>query len=145
MNNTKNVNTLFSLSLLLLFVCCAFLFMMMQIQGYQKMNDDNAYQAEVHTPISYLSNKLKSCDDIEIKEDYLVLKTGRLETYIYLDEGYLKEASLVSGYEMDGSLGEKLFVCDDFTFQLEDSLCSITFTKDGITKELNYTIRKEAE
>lgn len=38
----KHIHTFFSLSLLLVFVCCSFLLIMMQMKGYTSIQKENA-------------------------------------------------------------------------------------------------------
>lgn len=142
MNSTKYINAFFSFSLLLVFVVCAFLLLMMQINGYRQINDQNVFYHQHHTPVAYISNKVKSANSIDIVDNMLVLNIDSVQTYIYEDHGTLKEGTVLSGYEFDRSLGDTLFSCDSFQVSKKDTIVYVEMEMDGIKKEFQFMDRK---
>lgn len=94
----KHIHTFFSLSLLLVFVCCSFLLIMMQMKGYTSIQKENAQMHQSHTPIAYLSNKVKFYDSFSIQEmdgiQVLVLNNEVNHTLLYQYKNSLYEYDL---------------------------------------------------
>lgn len=147
MNNTKYINTFFSLSLLLVFVVCAFFLLLFQVNGYKKVNDENEYIQHTHTPMAYISNKVRSSDDVMIdnieNQNVLVLKNSNTTTYIYEYNASLYELSFLNGTEVQLSLGEPMFECDHLTMTFKQNVLHIEYTYQEDVNDMYIKRRKE--
>ena len=146
MNNHKSSHLVFSLSLLLIFVIGSFFVLLFETRGYSKIQDTINQQESIYMPLSYIQTKCKMNNDISIETidniECLVFNQKEMKTYIYYDEGKLKE--LYASNEYDASLkeGTELFEIDDFHMKPTRSLLTITIKKDGIEKSMNIHLLK---
>lgn len=136
--NKSRGNSLFSLLLLLIFAFCSFFILLVQIKGYQDLTKENEKVSEIHTPIAYLSNKLRSFDQIEdvkfIEVDgnhYLKLESDSMDLWIYEYQGKLCELYNAKNREFNPKEGEKLFSIDAFNVKEEENklIFNITINK----------------
>lgn len=136
MNRHQNTHVLFSLSLFLLFVIGSFFIVTYEIRGYQNINEHCIAMDEVTVPIAYLNTKLKandmdqSVDIVKIEDtECLSISTKRTVTYIYLQDGYLKELYSIKDIEIFLKEGNSLFALDDFQMEREGNLFTFTVKK----------------
>lgn len=141
MNNHKSSHLVFSLSLLLVFVIGSFFVLLFETRGYSKIQDTINQQESVYMPLSYIQTKCKMNNDISIETiddiDCLVLNQKEMKTYIYYDEGKLKELYASNEYKVSLKEGTDLFEIDDFNIKPSHSLLTITVKKDNIEKDIN--------
>lgn len=126
-NKGKLANNVFFLSLLCIFVLCSVLVVSYQIYGYKMIVNTNEIVDNQHTPLSYLSNKIRANDfqdgiRIEHKDDsdILVIASNESTTYIYMYEHQLMELQAAKDYEINFSDGDALFEIDSFSIKKEN-------------------------
>lgn len=133
----KHIHTFFSLSLLLAFVCCSFLLIMMQMKGYTSIQKENAQMHQSHTPIAYLSNKVKFYDSFSIQEmdgiQVLVLNNEVNHTLLYQYKNSLYEYDLQDISLFQVSVGNALFTCKHLAFHAEGSTLEIQWNDKTMT------------
>lgn len=141
MNNHKNTHLVFSLSLLLIFVVGSFFVLLYETKGYSKIQDTIVKQDNTYMPLSYISTKYKTNDEVYIEEiedtDCLVFKQEGMKTYIYFDEGYLKELYASEEYSFSLNEGNELFEVDDMSIDIADGLLSVIIVMDNEVNALN--------
>lgn len=140
--NKKYIQMLCTMTLLLVFVVSIVLLLMMQINKYQGMVNENNEINSIHTPIAYISNKVKSADSISIKEDELILYEGDYKTVLYEKDGTLYEFHALKNLDAY-ALGDELFKCDDISFKLNDHHLYVNFKYKEKKQEYIWNIRKE--
>ncbi len=147
MNNHKSSHLVFSLSLLLIFVIGSFFVLIFETKGYSKIQGTIVEQEGLYTPISYLNTKCRKNPNISIKTidktKCIVLEQTAMKTYIYYQNGYLKELYASDGYEVDLFQGNKLFALDNFKISLEGDLLEIRIQKDKVDKKVYVHLDKE--
>lgn len=121
----KLANTLFFLSLLCIFVVCSLLVVSYQIHGYHQILNENDRIQNQSFISSYLRNQVRFHDErgkIRIENidgmDVLALSQEKTTTYLYVQEGYLKELYTIDGYELVLDDGEKLFKANEMKLEL---------------------------
>ena len=144
MNKHRNIHVLFSLSLFLLFVIGSFFIVTYEIKGYQVINDTCQQEDDLIVPLAYLNTKLKANDSddstkiVEIDNTQcLEIKTAKTVTYIYCQDGYLKELYTSNDYHAGLQEGSKLFALDDFKIEQNDRLFKFTVTRDQVSKSIS--------
>ncbi len=130
MNQARNSTIFFGLSLLFVFAGCSFLLLSAQIQGSHRLEQriDAAYTQ--YTPISYITMKVHSYDhdggvDVQMIQDVscLVLSDSKTKTYIYYEDGELKELYTIHTMIPDLKDGDVIMECESFSIQKkEDTL-----------------------
>lgn len=143
-NKGKLANNIFFLSLLCIFVICSVLVVSYQIYGYKTIVNTNDEVDAKHTPMSYLSNKVRANDiqnRIRIEHvnnsDLLVIESNETRTYIYMYENKLMELQASKDYEMNFSDGDPLFEIDSLTITKEDHRLII---KVGVHNEIQTLV-----
>ena len=67
----------------------------------------------------------------------LEIKTAKTVTYIYCQDGYLKELYTSNDYHAGLQEGSKLFALDDFKIEQKDRLFKFTVTRDQVSKSIS--------
>ena len=144
MNRHRSVHVLFSLSLFLLFVIGSFFIVTYEIRGYQSINDTCVKMDDITIPIAYLNTKLKANDSKKAVNivtiegtECLSISTAQTVTYIYLQDGYLKELYTIKGLEIELKEGNDLFALDGFKIDKKGNLFNFVIEKDGQSCSLN--------
>lgn len=121
MNRFKNVYLVFVVSLLFVFAGCSLMVLQFQIDSYQEIYEESQKQEAIYTPISYIQNKVRNYDKakgVSVQEvdgiTCLVFHDERMATYVYDYQGTLMELATTLDYEVDLSMGTKLFDCQQF-------------------------------
>ena len=118
----KNVGVFFSLSLMFLFTLCCFMLLNIQIDF------------ETYTPVSYVTNKIHSYDEINSVsvlsihgKKVIKLQDAKSDTYLYKQKSNLMELCVVSNMEPDFTMGQALMPCNQFDVKQEKNsvLCKI--------------------
>lgn len=149
-NKGKLANNIFFLSLLCIFVICSVLVVSYQIYGYKTIVKTNNEVDAKHTPLSYLSNKIRANDirnriHIEHKNDsdMLVIESGESRTYIYMYENKLMELYASINYDMNFSDGDALFEIDSLTIAKDNNQLTINIGIQNEIKTLVLTLHSE--
>lgn len=144
MNKHQNVHVLFSLSLFLLFVIGSFFIVTYEIRGYQSIHETCTQEDELAIPLAYLNTKLKANDYnqstsiVTINDTKcLLIRSHETVTYIYLQDGYLKELYGRDDFIVRLEDGDKLFELDDFIIKQEGHLFSFQVIKNNDKKSLS--------
>lgn len=144
MNKHRNIHVLFSLSLFLLFVIGSFFIVTYEIKGYQMINDVASQEDDLIVPLAYLNTKLKANDrsqSIQIVEvedvQCLQITTNKTITYIYLQDGYLKELYLSNDYMPGLNEGNKLFAIDGLEMKEDNQLFKFVVSKNKQSKSIS--------
>lgn len=149
-NNGKLANNLFFLSLLCIFVICSVLVVSYQIIGYRNIVDSNHQVDEMHTPLSYISNKIRANDvqnSISVQQgeesDILLIEGNESITYIYMYNHQLRELHASKNYEVNLSDGDALFDIDSFTISKKDNQLTFQIGMQNEIKTLILTLHSE--
>lgn len=144
MNKHRNVHVLFSLSLFLLFVIGSFFIVTYEIKGYQMIDDVASQEDDLIVPLAYLNTKLKANDSshsvqiVEVEDvQCLQIATSKTITYIYLQDGYLKELYLSNDYMPGLNEGNKLFAIDGLEMKEDNQLFKFTVNKNKQSKSIS--------
>lgn len=149
-NKGKLANNIFFLSLLCIFVICSVLVVSYQIYGYKSIVNTNGEVDAKHTPLAYLSNKIRANDiqnhiriEHENDSDILVIESDESRTYIYLYENKLMELQASKDYAMNFSDGDPLFEIDSLTIIKENNQLVINIGVHNEVKTLVLTLHSE--
>lgn len=144
MNKHRNIHVLFSLSLFLLFVIGSFFIVTYEIKGYQMINDVASQEDDLIVPLAYLNTKLKANDSsqsiqiVEVEDvQCLQITTNKTITYIYLQDGYLKELYLSNDYMPGLNEGNKLFAIDGLEMKEDNQLFKFVVSKNKQSKSIS--------
>lgn len=144
MSKHRNIHVLFSLSLFLLFVIGSFFIVTYEIKGYQMINDVASQEDDLIVPLAYLNTKLKANDSsqsvqiVEVEDvQCLQITTNKTITYIYLQDGYLKELYLSNDYMPGLNEGNKLFAIDGLEMKEDNQLFKFVVSKNKQSKSIS--------
>lgn len=144
MSKHRNIHVLFSLSLFLLFVIGSFFIVTYEIKGYQMINDVASQEDDLIVPLAYLNTKLKANDSsqsvqiVEVEDvQCLQITTNKTITYIYLQDGYLKELYLSNDYMPGLNEGNKLFAIDGLEMKEDNQLFEFVVSKNKQSKSIS--------
>lgn len=141
--NLHTVDQLFPLVFILLFCCCALLVVLQGANIYEKTTEGLQENYTVRTAVAYLQEKTREVNDVAQVEilsvggsAVLALHTSWKEeeytSYIYVQDGYLRELLTKTGNFTGLSGGQKLMALDQFLAERpEKDLLRITVRKDG--------------
>lgn len=130
----KNVGVFFSLSLMFLFTLCCFMLLNIQIEDYTMLQRRTKNDFETYTPVSYVTNKIHSYDEINSAsvlsihgKKVIKLQDAKSDTYLYKQKSNLMELCVVSNMEPDFTMGQALMPCNQFDVKQEKNsvLCKI--------------------
>lgn len=158
----KNItaDTLAVLMLFAVFVLSVFSVLIYGANVYRKTAEASYFNYTERTCLSYITQKIRHYDQKDCVKteningtDALVLKEnidGTIyNTYIYCDNGYVKELFCEDGYEFVPSDGMEIIEADSLTFEYaENNIIKISCTgKDGISETVYAFVKggKEAE
>lgn len=147
MNKHQNVHIIFSLSLFLLFVIGSFFVIAYEIRGYQMINQTCQNEDDLITPLAYLNTKIKAADNSDAIDTVIVdnitclqIQTDQTKTYIYFDDGYLKELYITNDYSVDLKKGDKLFLLDNFYIEKNNRLFKFVVEKNDLQKQISINV-----
>lgn len=147
MNNHKNSHLVFSLALLLIFVIGSFFVLLFETKGYSKIQETINNQEGIYMPLSYINTKCKMNNDINIEVidniECLVFNDDEMKTYIYYQDGSLKELYASHEYNISLSQGNHLFDVDGFDINIKDDLLDIYIKKGEDAKVMNIYLFNE--
>ena len=144
--NKSIVDFLFILALFGAFAITALFVVLFGAQVYKSTVSNMNTNFEKRTAMSYLTEKIRSHDytsgadvadlhSLRSDGEHSVLKLyqnvgdKRYVTYLFVDEGYLKEFTADEGYDFDYKTGTKILAIKDFSVRKEsDSLYHFNIT-----------------
>lgn len=141
--NKHIVDTLFVLTLFAVFAVCSMLLIAFGANIYQKTVDNMEDHFNIYTSVTYISEKIRQSDSASSLEvvdfgdsdafkissnvdgtDYL--------TYIYMNDGYLKELYIKADHKLEPKAGQKLLPITRFDITEESpGLYSYVITDDN--------------
>lgn len=130
--NKHIVDTLFVLTLFAVFAICSMLLIAFGANIYQKTVNNYEEHFNIFTSVAYINEKLRQGDASDAIElvDFGASQAFRLSsfyndteyyTYIYLDNGYLKELYVKADNSLSPKAGKKLLPINAFKAQKSDS------------------------
>lgn len=144
MNRHRQVYTLLSLMLFLIFVIGSFFVITFEIRGYQNIDQACSLQDQLTTPLAYFNTRLKSGDEHQrihlVKyenTDCLRIDTDKTMTLIYYHDGYIKEIYANHGYEPTLDQGNELFAVDHLEMSEENQLYVFTIVVNNESRSLS--------
>lgn len=124
MKRRNSIELLFSLSLFTIFVICAFMVLLLQVQSYRSITSQSQQMEQTHTPLAYLHAKVRSSDkqnaiDVMTVDGVDALRihdeANDASTYIYEYEGKLMELYVSEDVDVMLSAGTPMFDIQDFS------------------------------
>lgn len=139
-----SIDTAFALVLFAVFAVCAMLLVLLGAGIYGRIGEKmNKMDAPVI--LSYVTEKLRSCEFtpvIEADQKLLLKETieeGDYITWIYEEDGYLKEMLLPEGKSPIQNAGNKIAPIEAFGVEMaSDKLLRITVTDDFGKSQVRY-------
>lgn len=129
----------FALALFGLFAVCAMLLILLGARVYEKVSS-NMNKMDAPVILSYVTEKLRSCNDISevslgsdghqlvLKEDTLI---GDYAAWIYVEDGYLKEALIQEGWEPVANAGNVIAPVQEFSVNVTEQTMLKIQVKDA--------------
>ena len=136
----------FALALFGIFAVCAMLLILLGARVYEKVSS-NMNKMDAPVILSYVTEKLRSCNDVsevalEADGHQLILKedtlNGDYETWIYVEDGCLKEALIQEGREPIANAGNVIAPVQEFLVNMTTQKMLMIQVKDA---EGNLQIR----
>lgn len=140
--NQHMVDTLFVLILFAFFAVCSFMLIMLGSGIYQNTIDRMNSNYSSRTSFAYISEKLRQQDSensIHIDtfgDSSALVITEQIDdvsyqTWLYTDEGYIKELFCKKDASLTPTAGQKIMSCESFDIvKVENNLYHITVTTD---------------
>lgn len=138
--NRHIVDTLFVLTLFAVFAICSMLLIAFGANIYQKTINNYEEHFNISTSVAYINEKLRQSDDSNAIEliDFGSSDAFRISssfndtdyyTYIYMDDGYLKELYAKAENELSPKAGKKLLPINSFDINVsKEGLYTYTIT-----------------
>ena len=136
MNKKHTIDIIFPVAVLFVFAASALIVLMLASNIYTSNSavpDDN-YTSR--TAFAYVSERLRQNDeagtDISAEGDKLVIRDGKVATYIYMKDGMLKELRVMDGATAGLDAGTDITAVQDFSGKTKDNKVYIDITtEDG--------------
>ena len=150
MKTHHNLYLLVSLLLLLLFAAGSFSLLSTEIFAYRRLNETIQSQEDISLPLAYVHTKLKHASArgqiayVTKPITCLQIKEKETVTYLYYQDGYIKEITAVSSYQPTFEEGTKLFQVDAFTIIEKQDCLLFTVEKDGKKEQLSIYLYGKA-
>lgn len=130
---------LFTVTLFAIFLISGVLSVLFGANVYQKTTSESAVNETIRTSLSYIQEKVRQCDheaSVEVETHHgintLTLHntygTEQYVTYIYYDNGQLKELFTKSDLGFQPASGDSITTIDAFTITQDNSLIHIVMT-----------------
>ena len=146
-----SIDLLFSLSLFTVFVICAFLVLLFQVNGYHSIIDKGERLEHIHTPLAYVQTQIRAHDElgaVELFEEqgisglYMKDAASKSALYIYEQDHKLKELRVYEQVEPEFTLGDTMFEIKEFKIKKTASTFEIKLvSSDGIEQTLQIPYR----
>ncbi|MGB4984255.1 MAG: DUF4860 domain-containing protein [Erysipelotrichaceae bacterium] len=130
----RNKNSFVDIFFVLIIFCVLCLSMVLVVNlgslVYKKIVQTMDNNFNYYTSLNYIKEKVQQNDEansIVIKEvnnqDTLVFNNNsEIKTYLYFDEGYIKELTVLDGQDLNFSAGEKIVQIEKFDIRIENNL-----------------------
>ncbi len=130
---SDTVSTVGSMLLFLLFTGCLLMMIAVAAGTYSRVSSNFDKTFGTTASLRYISNKLKSCDSVEIAENGsgLVMKSGGAVDVIYLGSGGLYEKTVLADGAVEFSGGDRIFELSGLSVADVGELYKITVVLDG--------------
>lgn len=130
---SDTVSTVGSMLLFLMFAACLLMMIAVAAGTYSRISTNFDKTFGSSASLRYISNKLKSCDSVEIVEQGsgIVLNSDGIFDVIYFGNNGLYEKTVTSENGTDLSGGSKIFELNGMTVSDMGSLYRITVEYDG--------------
>lgn len=150
MKTKHSIDLPFSLSLFMVFVLCAFMVLLLQVNGYQHIVSAGESMQQLHTPLAYIKTSVRS-SDVQgsittftqdgvsgIKIYNQEMKTIR---YIYEKDQQLKELQSIESLIPDFTTGNDMFPIRAFQAELQGSILHVSISDmDNQTQEVSIRV-----
>lgn len=136
---SDTVSTVGSMLLFLMFTGCLLMIIAVAAGTYSRISSGFNKTFGSTAALRYLSNKLR-CNDAEITEHGIILRSDSVADVIYFSGGGLYEKTVASEGNMEFSGGDRIFELSDMTVSEQGDLYKITVTVDG--SEVSTFVRK---
>ncbi len=130
---TDVISTIGSMTLFLLFTGCLLMMIAVAAGTYDRINAGFDKTFGASASLRYISNKLKSADEVKIENSgkVLYLEGGGITDIIYFDKNALYEKSVSDTDEKTLDGGNKLFELSDMNVSEQMGLYQITVSHNG--------------
>lgn len=135
---TERVELFLVMLLLLLFGVMTFLLVSSASRTYWRINEEKNHLSDIRIAVSYIDNRIRQSDEsghIELKNNpingqmAIVIREHHaqehFETWIYQNEGSLKEAYFKSGIPLSDDLSFEICKIDEFSVKQKNGLLHI--------------------
>lgn len=117
-----------SMFLFLLFSVCMLVIIVTASFTYSKISNNFNSTFNTSAVIRYVSNRMRSADSVEVREDGIVLYSDGISVLIWCNNGEIFERSF-SGDVPKASGGDKIFEADRLEVTEKDGVYEITVQK----------------
>ncbi len=126
------VDVVFSLLLLLLFVCSSFLLLVFGAKSYKTGLESESVRENTQIPLAYITTRMhqaKNASCVQLKQidglDVLAIDNDGYEIYIYAKNSVLYELVQEKNMNVDLDSGTKLYTIDSYEVTYESDVYSI--------------------
>ena len=128
--NRDTAEILFVIGLFFLYTICTLLLSVMIANAYRRGAERSERNYNMRTSVLYLTEKVRqtsTAEKISVRQtdegDALVLgmlvEGERFETWIYVEDGYLREVLLLQGANVSPGIGQKIMPLSELVLELE--------------------------
>lgn len=130
---SDTISTIGSMLLFLLFAGCLLMMIAVAAGTYSRISSNFDRTFGTTASLRYISNKLKSCESVEIVSDGsgLLLKSGGAVDVIYLGSGGLYEKTVLADGAVELTGGDRIFELSSLNVSDTGELYKITVALDG--------------
>lgn len=124
-NLADTVSTAGSMILFLLFAVCMLIIIATAAGTYSRIRSSFSGTFNTSAALRYVSNKIRSCDECEITEDSIILRSESISCIIWCENGGIYEKSFWEDLP-ERSGGDKVFDADSLEVSENGELYSIS-------------------
>lgn len=151
MNRNKHViDLIFPLSLFFVFISSCVIVIILSFHVYKETIDLEQVNYESRTALSYIVQKIHQNDTSQAvslcqkeKRDVLVIKDQNYVTYIYEDDGYLKELFVQENMEFNKKDGKKVIPVSHLKMKQKDQLFTLSCMIDHQYVETKVSLKSK--
>ncbi len=122
------VRTASSMLLFLIFTVCTLVIIAVAASTYSRITEGFDSSFNTSAAVRYISNKIRSSDNVELTENVIAAKNGNIISVIYRGSDGLYEKNISADADITADGGEKIFDIDTFSVSLENDLYHIEVT-----------------
>lgn len=152
---STSIDIIFVMTLFAIFTILSSLVIVIGINVYKNISDNQKDNNQIRTTLTYIVNKVRANDEeakiyIENKDnvDVLVFESDMdgtaIQNLIFFHNGELKEATIAKGDDFDLTFGDVVIKTKEFKFDINDNRLNINVKdKDGksISQSVNFKAR----